>query len=110
MNVKEHYDLLIEEGNDPVYDNERLKDYMNKWDGQIFIESMKLNKNKTVLEIGVGTGRIAVKTAPLFTAAATLRIGIKSGMSAAEIVRCCFSAEASIITEQSPCADCLLRP
>ena len=38
---------------------------MNKWDGQIFIESMKLNKNKTVLEIGVGTGRIAVKTAPL---------------------------------------------
>lgn len=65
MDVKEHCDLLIDEGNDPVYDDELLKDYMNKWDGKVFVESMKLNKNKAVLEIGVGTGRIAVKTAPL---------------------------------------------
>lgn len=62
LNVCEHYDLLIDEGNDPVFDSEPLKEYMNKWDGQLFIDELNLNKNKTVLEIGVGTGRIAIKT------------------------------------------------
>ena len=38
---------------------------MDKWDGQSFIDAMELNKNKSVLEIGVGTGRLAVRTAPL---------------------------------------------
>ena len=65
MNVIEHYDKLIDENNDPVYDPEPLKEYMNKWDGQVFIDAMKLDKHKTVLEIGVGTGRLAVKTIPL---------------------------------------------
>lgn len=65
MNVIEHYDNLILENNDPVHDPKPLQDYMNKWDGQKFIDEMQLNKNKTVLEIGVGTGRIAIKTAPL---------------------------------------------
>ena len=64
MNVIEHYDKLIDENNDPVYDPESLKEYMNKWDGQVFIDKMQLSKDKTVLEIGVGTGRIAVKVAP----------------------------------------------
>ncbi len=62
MNVIEHYDKLIDENNDPVYDAEPLKEYMNKWDGQVFIDAMKLDKTKTVLEIGVGTGRLALKT------------------------------------------------
>ena len=62
--VKTHYDMLIDEGNDPVYDPEPLKEYMNKWDGEHFIEEMKLTKDKTVLEIGIGTGRLALKVAP----------------------------------------------
>lgn len=65
MNVIEHYDKLIDENNDPVYDPESLQKYMNKWDGQVFVDSMKLDKHKTVLEIGVGTGRLALKTIPL---------------------------------------------
>ncbi len=60
-----HYDSLIKENCDPVYDSEELKEYMNKWDGTSFIEDMELSKSKTVLEVGVGTGRIALKTAPL---------------------------------------------
>ena len=60
-----HYDLLIDENNDPVHDPEPLKEYMDKWDGQKFIDKMQLNKNKSVLEIGVGTGRLAMRTAPL---------------------------------------------
>ena len=64
MNVIEHYDKLIEEHNDPVYDPAPLKTYMERWDGQPFVDAMKLNKTKTVLEIGVGTGRLALKTLP----------------------------------------------
>lgn len=63
--VIRHYDLLIAENNDPVRDPKPLKDYMDKWDGQVFIDKMKLDKDKSVLEIGVGTGRLAVKTAIL---------------------------------------------
>ena len=60
-----HYDLLIDEGNDPVHDSEPLREYMDKWDGQAFIDKMELDKDKTILEIGVGTGRLAVRVAPL---------------------------------------------
>lgn len=60
-----HYDNLIDENNDPVNDPQPLKEYMNKWDGQLFIDKMQLDSNKTVLEIGVGTGRIAIRVAPL---------------------------------------------
>lgn len=65
VNVIEHYDKLIDENNDPVYDTASLQEYMNKWDGQVFVDSMKLDKHKTVLEIGIGTGRLAFKTIPL---------------------------------------------
>ena len=60
-----HYDLLIDENNDPVHDPEPLQEHMNKWDGDSFIERMELNTEKSVLEIGVGTGRLAVRVAPL---------------------------------------------
>lgn len=63
--VIEHYDLLIDENNDPVHDPKPLRDYMDKWDGQVFIGKMGLNKEKKVLEIGVGTGRLGVRVAPL---------------------------------------------
>ena len=64
-NVTHHYDLLIDENNDPVHDPKPLQNYMDKWDGQAFIDKMELNKDKSVLEIGVGTGRLAVRVAPL---------------------------------------------
>ena len=63
--VTHHYDLLIDENNDPVHDPKPLQNYMDKWDGQVFIDKMELNKDKSVLEIGVGTGRLAVRVAPL---------------------------------------------
>ncbi len=63
--VTHHYDLLIDENNDPVHDPKPLQNYMDKWDGQVFIDKMELDKNRSVLEIGVGTGRLAVRVAPL---------------------------------------------
>lgn len=63
--IVRHYDLLIDVNNDPVHDPKPLRDYMDKWDGRAFIDSMELDKNKSVLEVGVGTGRLAVRVAPL---------------------------------------------
>ncbi len=60
----EHYNKLIDENNDPARDPKPLRDYMDKWDGDKFIESMQLDKSKSVLEIGIGTGRLAIKVAP----------------------------------------------
>lgn len=65
MNVINHYDMLVEENNDPFHDPEPLQVYMDKWDGKPFLDALKLDKTKDVLEIGVGTGRLVVKTAPL---------------------------------------------
>ena len=62
--VIRHYDLMIDENNDPVRDPEPLREYMDKWDGQKFIDFLQLTKEKSVLEIGVGTGRLAVRVAP----------------------------------------------
>ncbi|MBR3947871.1 MAG: class I SAM-dependent methyltransferase [Clostridia bacterium] len=63
--IAKHYDALLSEGNDPVHDPEPLKAYMDKWDGQDFIDKMELDKTKYVLEIGVGTGRLAVRVVPV---------------------------------------------
>ena len=63
MDTKSHYDLLIEENNDPFRDPPVLQKYMELWDGQVFLDLMELDESRTVLEIGVGTGRLAVKTA-----------------------------------------------
>ncbi len=63
--VIDHYDKLIEENNDPFYDPKPLREYMDKWDGLDFIKEMQLATDKKVLEIGIGTGRIANKVAPL---------------------------------------------
>ena len=65
--VIQHYDLLVKENNDPVHDPKPLRDYMDKWDGQVFIDKMKLDKDKSDLEIGVGTGRLAVRVCLLYT-------------------------------------------
>lgn len=62
--VARHYDCLAQLGDDPVHDPEVLRRYMDKWDGERFIESMGLGSDKKVLEIGVGSGRLAVRVAP----------------------------------------------
>ena len=65
ISVSKHYDLLIENGNDPVLDGKLLSEYMNKRDGEEFINLLDLDKNKTVIEIGCSTGRIAKKIVDL---------------------------------------------
>ena len=62
--VIRHYDALIDEGNDPVQDPAPLRRYMDGWDGAPFLGALALSGEETVLEIGVGTGRLAVKIAP----------------------------------------------
>ena len=64
MDIITHYDLLIDENNDPFRDPPILQKYMDQWDGELFLDALELNKNKNVLEIGIGTGRIAVNVAP----------------------------------------------
>lgn len=59
--VTNHYDKLVDEGFDFVHDSPRLKEYLNKWDGQLFIDNLKLTGVEDVLEIGAGTGRLAIK-------------------------------------------------
>ena len=59
--VSKHYDLLIDNGNDPFFDEHELSTYMDRWDGNEFIASLGLDNSKNVLEIGCGTGRIAKK-------------------------------------------------
>ncbi|WP_019420745.1 class I SAM-dependent methyltransferase [Paenibacillus sp. OSY-SE] len=61
ISVSEHYDLLIDENNDPVNDPEILQNYMDKWDGDLFIGQLNINHNSNALEIGAGTGRLALK-------------------------------------------------
>ena len=34
MYLKKHYDLLIDENNDPFHDVDELKAYMDTWDGK----------------------------------------------------------------------------
>ncbi len=79
-----HYNKLIDENNDPVHDPKPLKDYMDKWDGQLFIENMQLDKSKSVLEIGIGTGRLAIKVAPHCKSLCGIDISEKTIQRAAE--------------------------
>ncbi|MDR0819498.1 MAG: class I SAM-dependent methyltransferase [Oscillospiraceae bacterium] len=61
VTTREHYDLLIDENNDPARDPEPLQAYMDKWDGEPFLAELQLSPDKSVLEIGVGTGRLAMR-------------------------------------------------
>ena len=64
-NIAEHYNILIEKDNDSYRDPPELQEYMNKWDGKVFIDLLNANKNSNILEIGIGTGRLACKVSPL---------------------------------------------
>ncbi len=86
--VIEHYDKLIDENNDPVHAPKPLRDYMDKWDGQKFVESMQLYKSKSVLEIGIGTGRLAMKAAPLCRFLLGIDISSKTIQRASENLSC----------------------
>ena len=89
MDVKTHYDLLIEENNDPFRDPPVLQKYMDSWDGQAFLDLMELDRSKTVLEIGVGTGRLAVKTAGCCRHLTGIDISAKTIERAGENLRNC---------------------
>ena len=54
-----HYEKLIEEGIDPFHDQGVLRDYMARWDGPLFFNALGDLSGKNVLEIGIGTGRVA---------------------------------------------------
>ena len=84
-----HYDQLIDEENDPVRDPQILKEYMDGWDGQRFIDSLQLDMNKSVLEIGVGTGRLAVRTAPACRSLCGIDISPKTVQRAIDNLSCC---------------------
>jgi SAM-dependent methyltransferase len=55
----EHYERLIDQGIDPFRDPPALQAYMRRWDGPLFFDALGDLSDKDVLEIGVGTGRIA---------------------------------------------------
>ena len=59
VSVAAHYDALVTEGNDPVYDPEPLRAYMKKCDGAVFMERLALDGTQRALDIGVGMGRLA---------------------------------------------------
>lgn len=61
LSARAHYDRLIELGNDPVMDPPELKAYMDGWDGCALMDELRLTKAARVLEIGVGTGRLALR-------------------------------------------------
>jgi|GEM_PF-741365 len=84
MDTLTHYDKLIEENNDPFRDPPELQEYMDKWDGQPFIDAMGLDETKNVLEIGIGTGRLAARTAPLCRNLSGIDISPKTIERAAE--------------------------
>lgn len=58
VSAYEHYELLIDEGHDPMLDPPPLQAYMSRWDGPLFFEAADV-ENKNVLDVGIGTGRVA---------------------------------------------------
>ena len=103
MNVISHYDMLISENNDPFRDPPELQEYMDQWDGSIFLDALKLDESKSVLEIGIGTGRIAAKVAPCCLKLTGIDISPKTVERAMENLKACSNI--SFI-----CDDFLCRP
>lgn len=87
-----HYDLLIDEGNDPVCDPPQLQKYMDQWDGEAFFDMLHLSQNDTVLELGVGTGRLALKIAPKCKEFCGIDLSPKTAKRASEHLQECKNA------------------
>ena len=87
--VARHYDLLIAEGNDPVLDPPQLAAYMDGWDGIGFIDALCLDGTQDVLEIGVGTGRLALRVADRCRTLTGVDISGKTIACAAEHLAAC---------------------
>jgi len=52
VDVYTHYELLIDEDDDPVYDDDnRLKQYMSNWDGPIFFRCLDMNVENNEMSI-----------------------------------------------------------
>ena len=87
MDVITHYDLLIQENNDPFRDPPELRAYMDQWDGEAFLQALDLKPWKEVLEIGMGTGRLAAKVAPCCAGLTGIDISPKTVERAQENLR-----------------------
>jgi SAM-dependent methyltransferase len=59
VSVLEHYEALIDEDNDPMRGPRIQLEYMARWDGHVFFDALGPVTGKRVLEVGVGTGRVA---------------------------------------------------
>ena len=57
IDIESHYDLLIDEGDDPVHDPPKLKEYMDRYDGKTFFDALGDVKGQRILEIGIGNLR-----------------------------------------------------
>lgn len=55
----EHYESCVDEGVDPCHDDETMRSYMARWDGPPFFDLLGDTRGKSVLDVGVGTGRVA---------------------------------------------------
>lgn len=89
VDVSNHYDSLIDENNDSFRDPPALREYMDSWDGRAFQKLMELNPMKSVLEIGVGTGRLAARTAPCCRHLTGIDVSAKTIERARENLRNC---------------------
>lgn len=63
IDTHEHYERMAEtfgdQHGDPFADPPALRQYMARWDGQPFWDSLGNVHGMTMLEIGIGTGRLA---------------------------------------------------
>jgi len=95
--VTRHYDLLIEEGNDSVLDPPALQEYMNRWDGPRFIDYLRTHlagtPDASVLEVGVGTGRLALRVCKFCSDFTGIDLSPKSIATAREHLHSCTGTE-----------------
>jgi SAM-dependent methyltransferase len=62
VNAHEHYERLVDEGFDAHEYPEPLRQYQERWDGPRFFDLLGDLQGKSVVEIGVGGGRLAKET------------------------------------------------
>lgn len=65
---------------------------MDGWDGGVFLDALMLDGTQDVLEIGVGTGRLAVRIAPEYASFTGIDISEKSVARAAQHLAGCPQA------------------